>query len=175
MSTKYVQTRSSGAANEWTGDDCGVGYDKADDRFYINPDGTRRMVKTIGASAGEVVTATNVITALENGKTFYLNAVAGFLSTLPAPAVGLNYRFIVKTAPTSNGYTIGTNGGSNVIFGMAVERAGGAGVAGSAEDLITLVANQSIPGDFVYVESDGTNWYAYAMVDVSAGITFTVT
>jgi hypothetical protein len=129
----------------------------------------------VGTAPSEVVTATNVITAAESGTTFYLSALAGFLSTLPAPALGLNYRFIVKTAPTSNGYTIGTTGGSDVIFGMAHERAGGAGVAGSAEDLITLVANQSIPGDFVDVHSDGTNWYARASVDVAAGITFTVT
>ena len=143
---------------------------------YVNR-GTAASALFLAESSipSEVVTATNVLTAAESGKTFYLSALAGFLTTLPAPAAGLIFRFIVKTAPTSNGYTIGTSGGANVIFGMAVERAGGAGVAGSAEDLITLGANQSIPGDFVYLESDGTNWYAHAMVDVAAAITFTVT
>lgn len=194
MSTKYVR-KGSTAADHYTGEDCGIGFSTTDDAFQINPDGTKRTMVTtaatqtltgktltsptltapVGTKASEVVTATNVITAAESGKTFYLDAAAGFLSTLPAPALGLHYTFIVKTAPTSNGYTIGTNGGADVIFGMAVERAGTAGVAGSAEDLITLVANQSIPGDYVRVESDGTNWYAHAMVDVAAAITFTVT
>ena len=49
----------------------------------------------------ENVTATNVITAAESGKTFFLNAVGGFTSTLPAVAAGLRFRFIVKTAPTT--------------------------------------------------------------------------
>lgn len=122
----------------------------------------------------EVVTAANVLTAAESGTTFYLSAAAGFLTTLPAPALGLHFKFVVKTAPTSNGYTIGTPT-ADIIYGMAVERAGGAGVAASAEDLITLVANQSIPGDWLEIRSDGTNWYVHGMVDVAAGVTFTVT
>lgn len=123
----------------------------------------------------EVVTATNVITASESGKTFYLNALAGFLSTLPAPSAGLTFRFIVQTAPTSVGYTIATTSSSNIIKGMMVERAGGAGVAASAGDLITLVANQSIAGDWFEVYSDGTSWFIHGMVDVSAGVTIAST
>lgn len=119
----------------------------------------------------EVVTATNVIAASESGKTFYLNAAAGFLSTLPAPAAGLTFRFIVQTAPTSNGYTIATTSSSNIIKGMMLERAGTAGVAASAGDLITLVANQSIAGDWLELYSDGTSYFVHGMVDVAAGVT----
>lgn len=119
----------------------------------------------------EVVTATNVITASESGKTFFLNAAAGFLSTLPAPAAGLNYRFIVQTAPTSNGYTIATTTSANIIKGMVVERAGGAGVASAVGDLVTLVANQSIAADWLEFYSDGTTWFVHGMVDVAAGVT----
>lgn len=121
----------------------------------------------------EVVLATNVLTAADSGKTFFLSAAAGFVTTLPLHAAGLNFKFIVKTAPTSNGYTVVAHASNQAtIFGMAVERAGGAGVAGATEDNFILVHNQSIIGDYVQVYSDGTNWYAYAMVDVSAGITF---
>lgn len=119
----------------------------------------------------EVVTATNVITAAESGKTFFLNAVAGFLSTLPAPAAGLRFRFIVQTAPTSNGYTIATTTSANIIKGMVVERAGGAGVASAVGDLVTLVANQSIAGDWLEFYSDGTSYFIHGMVDVAAGVT----
>lgn len=119
----------------------------------------------------EIVTATNVILAAESGKTFYLNALAGFLSTLPAPAAGLTFKFIVQTAPTSVGYTIATASSANIIKGMMVERAGGAGVAASAGDLVTFVANQSIAGDWMEFFSDGTSWFIHGMVDVSAGVT----
>lgn len=124
---------------------------------------------------GELVTATNVITAAESGKTFFLHAAGGFTSTLPAPALGMMYRFIVKTAPTGASYVITTTGGSNLLYGMMVERAGGAGVAGAAQDTFNFVVNQSIIGDWVEFFSDGTNWYYHGMVDVAAGNTVSAT
>lgn len=122
----------------------------------------------------EVVITTNVITAAENGKTFYLSLAGGFTSTLPAPALGLRFRFIVKTAPTT-AYVITTNAGANILYGHLVERAGGVGVAGAAQDTLNFVANQAIIGDWVEFYSDGTNWYLHGMVNVIAGATFAVT
>ena len=121
----------------------------------------------------ENVTATNVITAAESGKTFFLNAVGGFTSTLPAVAAGLRFRFIVKTAPTT-AYIITTNGGSNLLYGHMLERAGTAGVAGAAQDTFNFVANNAIIGDWVEFYSDGTNWYYHGMVDVAVGNTVSV-
>ena len=123
----------------------------------------------------EVVATTNVIGAAESGKTFYLSLAAGFTSTLPAPAAGLKFRFIVKTAPTGAAYVITTNGGDNILYGHMVERAGGAGVAGAARDTFNFIHNQSIIGDWVEFYSDGTNWYYHGMVDVAAGNTVSAT
>jgi len=136
-------------------------------------------VVTIDAQVGlkassEVVTTTNVITASETGKTFYLSLAGGFTSTLPAPVAGLKFKFIVKTAPTT-AYIITTNAGANILYGMMLERAGTAGVAGAARDTFNFVANQAIIGDWVEFESDGTNWYYHGMVDVAAGNTVSVT
>lgn len=122
----------------------------------------------------ETVTTTNVITAAESGKTFFLNAAGGFTSTLPAPAAGLRFRFIVKTAPTTS-YVITTNAGADVLYGQMLERAGTAGVAGAARDTFNFVANQSIIGDWVEFYSDGTNWYYHGMVDIAAGNTVAAT
>lgn len=122
----------------------------------------------------EVVTTTNVITASESGKTFYLNAAGGFTSTLPVPALGLKFKFIVKTAPTT-AYIITTNAGANLLYGMMEERAGTAGVAGAAQDTFNFVANQAKIADWVEFTSDGTNWYYHGMVDVAAGNTVSVT
>ncbi len=122
----------------------------------------------------EVVTTTNVIAASESGSTYYLSQINGFTSTLPAPALGLVFRFVVKTAPTT-AYIITTNSGANIIYGMFEERAGGAGVAGAAQDTQNFVASQAIIADWAEYRSDGTNWYVYGMVNVSAGVTFAVT
>ena len=123
----------------------------------------------------EVVTTTNAIdSTLENGRTYYLSLAGGFTTTLPAPILGLRFRFIVKTAPTT-AYVITTNGGANVIYGHFLERAGGAGVAGAAQDTQNFVANQAIIGDWAEYYCDGTNWYVHGIVDVAAGATFAVT
>lgn len=122
----------------------------------------------------EAVTTTNVITAAESGTVFFLDAVGGFTSTLPAAAAGLTFTFIVKTAPTT-AYIITTNAGANVIYGKTVERAGGAGVAGAAQDTVNFVASQAIVGDRYDFVSDGTNWHMKGIVDVSAACTFSVT
>lgn len=122
----------------------------------------------------EVVTATNVIAAAESGTTYYLNAAGGFTSTLPAPAIGMVFRFVVKTAPTT-AYIITTNASANIVYGMFEERAGGAGVAGAGQDTQNFVANQAIIADWAEYRSDGTNWYVHGMVNVAAGVTFAVT
>lgn len=122
----------------------------------------------------EVVITTNVIAAAESGATFYLTLAGGFTSTLPAPALGMRFRFIVAVAPTT-AYIITTNAGADLMYGMMEERAGGAGVAGAARDTFNFVANQAKIGDWVEFWSDGTNWYYHGMVDVAAGNTVAAT
>lgn len=139
--------------------------------------GLTATVTELNAAIGdgdEIVAATNVIDGTENGKTFYLNAAGGFTSTLPAPVLGMRFRFIVKTAPTT-AYIITTNAGANILYGMMEERAGTAGVAGAAQDTFNFVANQSKIADWVEFYSDGTNWYYHGMVDIAAGNTVSVT
>lgn len=122
----------------------------------------------------EVVTATNVLLAAESGKTMFLNSATEFVTTLPAPAAGLNFRFIVSAAPSGASYTIVTNGSSNVIKGNVVTSEDAAGdweTAGA--DTISFVDGQSVAGDMVEVYCDGTNWFAYGRSKVAAGITIT--
>jgi hypothetical protein len=123
----------------------------------------------------EVVITTRPILAADSGKTFYLSLAAGFTCTLPAPALGLRYKFRVKTAPTGAPYIITTTASATIMFGMMVERAGGAGVAGASEHTFNFIHAQSIVGDWVEFDSDGTNWYYRGMTDVSAGSTAVAT
>ncbi len=121
----------------------------------------------------EVVTATNVINASESGKTFYLNLAGGFTSTLPAPAAGLNYTFVVTTAPTT-AYIITTTSSSNTLFGTFIDIVGEL-VYFSAQDTLNFVASASVIGDRLEVESDGANWYCVAKSGADGGITVAVT
>lgn len=129
-----------------------------------------------GAVSSEVVTATNVITAAESGKTFFLNAAAGFTSTLPAPALGLSFTFIVKATATSNGYTITTNGGADIIYGVQVVAADGAAAdTASADDTVVFAATNALPGDRAHFVSDGTNWYMTAATAAVNALTISAT
>ena len=123
--------------------------------------------------SSEVVTATNVIAASESGKTFFLSAAAGFESTLPTAAAGLRFRFIVKTAPTSNGYTITGSPADKIQGTVACSGAEDTvnGVTAADADNVILVANVDLVGDLVDFVSDGTNWYVTGNVNTFAAIT----
>lgn len=134
---------------------------------------TARLAK----DSTEVVTTTNIITAAESGTTFFLNSATEFVSTLPAPAAGLYFRFIVSAAPSGADYTIVTTSGTDLIHGAAVSSADAGGsvdsTAGTAADTITFVGGQSLKGDWVEVLSDGTSWYAFGVCSDEDAITFT--
>jgi hypothetical protein len=121
----------------------------------------------------EVVAATNIITADESGKTFFLSAATEFVSTLPAPQKGMRFTFIVSAAPSGASYTVVTSGSANIIKGLQNSVAGDAGDSGTADDTISFVDGQAVAGDKVELYSDGTSWFAYAISKVAAGVTFT--
>lgn len=119
----------------------------------------------------EVVTTTNAITAAESGKTFIINSATAFVSTLPAVAAGLRYRFVVgATIVTGGNHTIVPTD-DNTIYGGAI--VAGAEVAASAEGSINLIADLTLPGDQLDVICDGTNWYVNGHIVTSGGLTFT--
>jgi hypothetical protein len=171
MATRYIHATSGDPAGS-TGSHTSIHVDTDTSELKFEFDGTVNTVATKTAKV-ETVTATNVITASESGKTFFLSAVAGFESTLPTAAAGLNFRFVVKTAPTSNGYTITGTPAAKI---QGIVSATGAdteanGIAAVNEDNVILVANQALPGDYVDFVSDGTNWYVSGMVNVFAALT----
>jgi hypothetical protein len=131
----------------------------------------KKHIAAVSPSAKvETVTAANVITASETGKTFFQALAGGFASTLPAPAAGLKYRFVVSVSPTT-AYTIVTNGSANIIKGGTIEIAGTASPYINNGDLITFVANTAVVGDWVELVSDGTSWFLSGMSSADGGIT----
>lgn len=130
----------------------------------------------IGGGA-ETITATAELAASESGKTVFLNAATEFVTTLPLPAVGLRFTFIVTAAPASASYTIVTNGSSNIIKGSVyssdLNAASDADFETSGGDTITLVDSKAVAGDRVELFCDGTNWFAYGFCTAFDAITIT--
>lgn len=128
-------------------------------------------------SQGEVVITTNVIVADESGKTFFLSLAAGFTSTLPAPALGLKFKFVVAIAPTT-AYIITTNGGDDIIIGGVNELEVDTSDDGPYDDnadTVNFVASVAAVGDYIEMESDGTSWYFHGQTNLDGGVTTSTT
>jgi len=126
----------------------------------------------IGPAAYTNATAASTLTADDSGKTILLNSTTEFATTLPAPAAGLKFEFIVVSAPVGASYTVVTNASANIIVGKQFTAAATAGSNTTASDVIVFEAGQSVAGDRVELISDGTKWYAYAFSATTAGVSF---
>jgi len=122
-------------------------------------------------TASEIVTATNVITAAESGKTFFLNNTTGFASTLPAPAIGLHYKFVLMAAPASGNTTVGTNAAAAIIEGNLMVAS--TVVPAVNERSINFLVTDSDIGDWCEVISDGTSWFLRGSATTTAGMSVT--
>ena len=122
----------------------------------------------------ETVVTTNVITAAENGKTFFLALAGGFVSTLPAPAAGLRFTFVVSIAPTT-AYTVICASAGTLMKGHVltndVNSATDADFGTAGELTLTFVANKAVADDRATLICDGTNWFVEAACSVHDAIT----
>jgi hypothetical protein len=147
----------------------------SDGSFQLRNKTLEMTAQAYSATGGmcKTLTATNTISAEENGLVYFLNATTEFATTLPAPFFGAHYTFIVKAAPSGASYTVVTGSSANIIKGLQNSVVGDAGDSGTADDTITFVDGQAVAGDKVELWSDGTSWFAYAISKVAAGVTFT--
>lgn len=152
--------------------------DSDDNRLKMIPggSGTSEVVlqETSGSGAAEVVITTKTVTAAESGKTFYLDLAAGFVTTLPAVALGLRFKFIIRTAVTGN-MTIVCPAAATLFKGHVlttdVNSATDPDFDTTAVATLTFVANKAVAGDLIEVECDGTNWFYSAECSVFDAIT----
>ena len=113
------------------------------------------------------ISADTTLTASDSGKTILLDAVGEDI-TLPAVTSGLNYKFMCTATTATSNWTI--TAAAAVIQGSA--QVAGAVVAAANETVITLVVAKFLKGDWITLESDGTNWYVEGSVVTALGCTF---
>jgi hypothetical protein len=149
----------------------------------VNSDGSRTSlsldeIKNVLDTSSSVadLTAASTLTAADSGKTFFLNSATEFATTLPSPAAGLRFKFVVKAAPASASYTVVTASSANIIIGGINElevdtTEDGPYIADG--DTITFVDGVAVVGDYVDLVSDGTSWYVSGQANADGGITLT--
>jgi hypothetical protein len=122
-------------------------------------------------NVGETLTAVNTLNEAQSGSTLFLNSATEFATTLPAPALGLKYKFVIAAAPSGAAYTVVTASSANIIEGTVIVN--GASVAAANEDTITFADGVAVVGDWVEVVSDGTSWFISGVGQAAASITIT--
>lgn len=137
-------------------------------------------VELVQAKVSETVTAANVLTASECGKTMYLNSATEFQTTLPAVSTitaGCEFTFIIVGAPSGANYTIITgNSLENVITGGATERETDTNDDGpylASADTIAFVDGLAVAGDYIKLISDGSTYYMHGQVNADGALTIT--
>lgn len=131
----------------------------------------------IGSGSIETLTAAKTLTGEDSGKTLFLGLAGGFTVTLPTPAAGLRFKFVVSVAPTT-AYVIATNGGANILIGgFSSSELTDLAVAAYDDnaDVINFVANSADVGDWCELVSDGTSWYFSGHVNLQASATTATT
>lgn len=124
--------------------------------------------KTIVGSAGyETVTGAKTLTDKDDGKIFLLNAAAGAAIALPAHKAGLAFKFIIAANFATTDWQI--TGGATSISG-SVQEAGAQQTFAGNSGLDFELAAETI-GDWVELESDGTNWWITGMTVALTSIT----
>lgn len=120
-----------------------------------------------------VTSATFTLTDAHAGTMIVLNRAGGVTMTLPAPSAGLEFYFVVGTAPTT-AYTIASASSANIIVlgvnELEVDTADD-GPYSAVGDLVSFVANVAVVGDFIKLTSDGTKWYGHGQTNADGGIT----
>ena len=138
---------------------------------YVTPPQLASMIRSY-----EDVTATNTIAGAECGTTYFLNSATEFVSTLPVPAAGCYFKFIVKAAPASASYTVVTNASANILIGGINENEVDTNDDGPYDadgDTITFAVGVAAVGDYVEMISDGTSWYIAGQANADGGVTVT--
>ncbi len=108
-------------------------------------------------------TGTVNLTVAQSGSIIFMPQATGNTThNLPAPSSGVNFKFIITdTANGSNTRAITAT--STLLFGTIIGP-GGADtdvllVNGATTLTLSATANNVKKGDFLYLFSDGTNWY----------------
>jgi len=111
--------------------------------------------------------AATTLTAAQSGSIVALTGVVGYAVTLPAPAAGLSYKFIVQDLFATTDWVI--TSASADMYGTVMELSTTQLVAGATT--INLELGTDTIGDWIAVESDGINWYVSGAMAQALSVT----
>ena len=127
------------------------------------------------SSVGTVAAPTKKLTAADSGKTFFIDiSTVSIVCTLPAPAAGLNYKFVLSVASDNEAtkdFLLNTNADSVDINGSIIVNGAHVEVT-NATSAVAIDASDGAAtvGDSLEVTCDGTDWYITGSVLTASAI-----
>tara|TARA_Y100000310_G_scaffold309351_1_gene353345 strand:- start:592 stop:1053 length:462 start_codon:yes stop_codon:yes gene_type:complete len=122
-------------------------------------------------AATKTTTSDTTLTASDSGSVVFLDGSTTHDVTLPSAKAGLCFTFFLTDATAD--VDVVQAGASEDFVGAIVDGAGTKD-SGTASDT-KIIFDQSggaTVGDWVYLISDGTNWYVQGLCDNAAGVVF---
>lgn len=155
-----------------------IRVDDTSNQIVFNGTGSGSTEIALIGDGTEVLITTRVLTAADNGKTFFLALVGGFTVTLPLISTlvaGWRAKFIVSIAPTTAYIIIANATDLDKMAGSCYPADGNAGDSETTAtaDQMNFVASQAVIGDYADITTDGTSWFGSMHVAVTAGGSFT--
>jgi len=118
----------------------------------------------------------NTISASDSGKIFTVTQAAVGVNTLPVPASGLKYTFILREVAANAVQIAAAAAATNILGHSIVGPQAGATIRPGAGTNTVRFSTTCIVGDQIDLTSDGTNWYCRATSGsntAATGIIFT--
>ena len=117
-------------------------------------------------------TADTTLTDADSGKLILLNGAVTHDVTLPSPAAGLNFKFVLIDA-TADVDVVQAGASDDFKGGLSTiaDAAGDTPAAGDTKIVFDQSGGAAI-GDTVSLECDGTNWFVSGVVAAALGVVF---
>jgi hypothetical protein len=141
--------------------------------------GSKVLIKGLGVEpqlenfrhmvATKSVSADTTLTGEDSGKVIFCDGSSAVDITLPSPVAGYNYKFIVTD--TTAVVEVIQAGSSDDFVGTIIDGAGTSDTAASGDTKIQFKTT-AVPGDWVFLVCDGTNWYVQGNCDVADAVEF---
>ena len=122
------------------------------EQISYNPPGLSQHRAKANVHIGDAV-ATRTLTAKESGALCHFDAAAGVVYTLPAPVLGMEFKFITTVTCTSNSHKIISNAATVFLLGevfmYTTATASGAGFAFNGTTHVACTSNGTTTGGLI--------------------------
>ena len=117
---------------------------------------------------GSDISSISTLTSAQSGTRFSIFQTSGYTITLPAPAAGLNYKFLMNT---TGAFTVSITDPISSLIGTLSNPVDT--IIISAATSLNFVASTANAGDTIEVYGNGTSWFCKAVTGDAGGITIT--